>query len=120
MNREKTMLKNFVVAGLLGFVAVFIFSLVGVHARLNGIDTMGNAPAAVGRSLGLAALFFVSVIMMTSAGSTLDSTFTSLAKLPAFSGVVFLIDQFRSVSDLWPNPLMVGLSRTKNLFSKPL
>ena len=41
---------------------------------------MGNAPAAVGQSLGLAALFFMSVVMMTSAGSTLDSTFTSLAK----------------------------------------
>lgn len=80
VNREKTMLKSFVVAGLLGFVAVFIFSLVGVHARLNGIEAMGNAPAAVGQSLGLAALFFMSVIMMTSAGSTLDSTFTSLAK----------------------------------------
>lgn len=80
LNREKTMLRSFVVAGLLGFVAVFIFSLVGVHARLNGIDAMGNAPAAVGQSLGLAALFFMSVVMMTSAGSTLDSTFTSLAK----------------------------------------
>lgn len=74
------MLKSFVVAGLLGFVAVFIFSLVGVHARLNGIEAMGNAPAAVGQSLGLAALFFMSVVMMTSAGSTLDSTFSSLAK----------------------------------------
>ncbi|WP_323750084.1 sodium:solute symporter [Marinobacter sp.] len=80
VNKEKTMLKSFVVAGLLGFVAVFVFSLVGVHARLNGIDVMGNAPAAVGQSLGLAALFFMSVVMMTSAGSTLDSTFTSLAK----------------------------------------
>ena len=80
VNKEKTMLKSFVVAGLLGFVAVFVFSLVGVHARLNGIEAMGNAPAAVGQSLGLAALFFMSVIMMTSAGSTLDSTFSSLAK----------------------------------------
>ena len=80
VNNEKTMLKSFIVAGLLGFIAIFIFSLVGVHARLNGIETMGSAPVAVGRSLGLAALFFMSVIMMTSAGSTLDSTFTSLAK----------------------------------------
>ena len=80
VNEEKTMLKSFVVAGLLGFVAIFIFSLVGVHARLNGIEAMGNAPAAVGQSLGLAALFFMSVIMMTSAGSTLDSTFSSMAK----------------------------------------
>ncbi|MFE8070975.1 sodium:solute symporter [Marinobacteraceae bacterium S3BR75-40.1] len=80
VNKEKTMLKSFVVAGLLGFVAVFIFSLVGVHAQLHGIDAMGNAPAAVGKALGLAALFIMSVVMMTSAGSTLDSTFTSLAK----------------------------------------
>ncbi len=80
VNKEKAMLKSFVVAGLLGFVAVFVFSLVGVHAQLNGIEAMGNAPAAVGQSLGLTALFFMSVVMMTSAGSTLDSTFTSLAK----------------------------------------
>ncbi|WP_404366533.1 sodium:solute symporter [Marinobacter sp.] len=80
VNKEKTMLKSFVVAGLLGFVAVFIFSLVGVHAQLNDIAVAGNAPAAVGQSLGLAALFFMSVVMMTSAGSTLDSTFSSLSK----------------------------------------
>lgn len=80
VNREKTMLTSFVVAGLLGFVAVFIFSLVGVHARLNGIDAGGNAPAAVGQALGLTALFLMSVVMMTSAGSTLDSTFTSFSK----------------------------------------
>lgn len=80
VNREKTMLKSFVVAGLLGFVAVFIFSLVGVHAQINGIDAGGNAPAAVGQSLGLTALFLMSVVMMTSAGSTLDSTFTSFSK----------------------------------------
>ncbi|WP_339800751.1 sodium:solute symporter [uncultured Marinobacter sp.] len=80
VNKEKAMLKSFVVAGLLGFVAVFIFSLVGVHAQLNGIAAAGNAPAAVGQSLGLTALFLMSVIMMTSAGSTLDSTFNSFAK----------------------------------------
>jgi Na+/proline symporter len=80
VNKEKTMLKSFIVAGLLGFVAVFVFSLVGVHAQLNGIAAGGNAPAAVGQSLGLAALFFMSVVMMTSAGSTLDSTFSSLSK----------------------------------------
>lgn len=80
INEEKTMLKSFVVAGLLGFVAVFAFSLVGVHAQLEGIEGMGNVPAAVGKSMGLAALFIMSVIMMTSAGSTLDSTFSSLSK----------------------------------------
>ncbi|PVY77384.1 sodium:solute symporter family protein [Tamilnaduibacter salinus] len=99
VNREKTMLKSFVVAGLLGFVAVFIFSLVGVHARLNGIEAMGNAPAAVGQSLGLTALFLMSVVMMTSAGSTLDSTFTSLSK----SIAVDLPQLARRASDRLPS-----------------
>lgn len=91
VNREKTMLKSFVVAGLLGFVAVFAFSLLGVHAQLQGIEGMGNTPAAVGQALGLAALAAMTIIMMTSAGSTLDSTFTSFAKslavdLPRLAG----------------------------------
>lgn len=77
---EKQMLKSFVIAGLLGFVAVFIFSLVGVHARLHGIETHGNAPEAIGKAMGIGALFVMTVVMMTSAGSTLDSTFTSLSK----------------------------------------
>ena len=60
---------------------------------------MGNAPAAVGQSLGLAALFFMSVVMMTSAGSTLDSTFTSLAK----SLAVHLPRLARRASDKLPS-----------------
>ncbi len=80
LNNERQMLRAFVTAGLLGFGCVLAFSLVGVHAALDGLVSAGNAPAAVGRSLGLAAFFLVSVIMMTSAGSTLDSTFASLSK----------------------------------------
>jgi len=101
VNREKTMLKSFVVAGLLGFAAVFIFSLVGVHAQLNDIAVNGNAPAAVGQALGLVALFFMSVIMMTSAGSTLDSTFTSLAKAIA-------LDLPQLVKRNWTPSIRVG------------
>ncbi|HET8789889.1 MAG TPA: hypothetical protein VFM75_01640 [Modicisalibacter sp.] len=91
VNREKTMLKSFIIAGLLGFVAIFAFSLLGVYAQLQGIEGMGNTPAAVGKALGLAALFIISVIMMTSAGSTLDSTFNAVAKslavdLPRLAG----------------------------------
>lgn len=83
LNNEKTMLKSFVVAGVLGFISILAFSLVGVHAQLAGINTLGNAPAAVGHSLGVAALFFMTVIMISSAGSTLDSTFASLSKSAA-------------------------------------
>lgn len=91
VSEEKSMLKSFVIAGLLGFVALVAFSLVGVHAYLEGIAVSGNAPAVVGQSFGIVALFIVTVIMMSSAGSTLDSTFTSLAKslaldLPTLAG----------------------------------
>lgn len=94
LNEEKSMLRSFVIAGTVGFVCILAFSLVGIYARLEGIDVAGNAPAAVGRSLGLATLFFMSVIMITSAGSTLDSTFASFSKnltldLPVASGTRF-------------------------------
>lgn len=78
----KKMLKAFVVAGLLGFVAIVLFSLVGVDLFLDGTARNGSdAPVIVARSLGIVAFFFVAVIMISTAGSTLDSTFTSLGKL---------------------------------------
>jgi len=91
ITREKTMLKAFVVAGVLGFVAILAFSLVGVHARLEGIAANGNAPAQVARVLGTAGFFAMAVVMISSAASTLDSTFTSLSKsvaheLPLLAG----------------------------------
>ncbi|MEO6747933.1 MAG: hypothetical protein ABIN08_25950 [Caldimonas sp.] len=83
ITREKSMLRAFIVAGVLGFAAIFAFSLVGVHARLEGIAASGNVPAAVAQGLGVAGFFAMLVVMVTSAGSTLDSTFTSLSKLAA-------------------------------------
>ncbi len=80
VTEEKTMLKAFVVAGVLGFFCILGFSLVGVHAYLEGLLVSDNAPLAVAKAFGMTALFVMTVIMMTSAGSTLDSTFTSLAK----------------------------------------
>ncbi|MBS0336171.1 MAG: sodium:solute symporter [Proteobacteria bacterium] len=83
ITREKTMLRAFVAAGALGFLAILAFSLVGVHARLEGFKPSGNVPAEVARGLGFAGFFAMVVVMVTSAGSTLDSTFTSLSKLVA-------------------------------------
>lgn len=77
---EQSMLKSFIVAGILGFFCILGFSLVGVHAYIGGLTTAGNAPFAVAQAFGVAALFVMTVIMMSSAGSTLDSTFSSLAK----------------------------------------
>lgn len=83
ISREKTMLRAFIVAGALGFAAILAFSLVGVHARLEGLAASGNVPAEVARGLGFAGFFAMVVVMVSSAGSTLDSTFTSLSKLVA-------------------------------------
>lgn len=80
---EKTMLKAFVVAGILGFVSILTFSLVGVHAYLEGLSVAGNAPAVVGQAFGLAGLLVMTLVMMNSAGSTIDSTLSSVAKLVA-------------------------------------
>ena len=91
ITREKTMLRAFGVAGVLGFLAILAFSLVGVHARLEGIATGSNVPAEVARALGVTGFFAMSVVMISSAASTLDSTFTSLSKsvaheLPLLAG----------------------------------
>ena len=58
-----------------------LFSLVGVSARISGYE--GAATLAMGRELGPAVLLLINFIMITSAASTLDSTFSSGAKLLA-------------------------------------
>lgn len=83
ITEERAMLKSFIVAGLAGFVAILLFSLIGVHARLEGIAGHGNVPAAVARSFGVGALFLMTVIMVNAAGSTLDSAFSSMSKAVA-------------------------------------
>lgn len=81
INDERKMLRSFIIAGIAGFICILLFSLIGVHAHLTALETNGNAPFAVASSLGIMTLFVVTVIMMSSAGSTLDSTFNSFAKL---------------------------------------
>ncbi len=81
---EKRMLRSFTVAGILGFIAILLFSLIGVHAFLDGMSYgASSAPVVVAESLGIVAFFAMAVIMISTAGSTLDSTFTALGKLTA-------------------------------------
>jgi SSS family solute:Na+ symporter len=83
ITEEKVMLRSCVLAGIAGFAATFLFSLVGIHARIEGLAGGGNAPAAVARSFGVGALFLMTVIMVNAAGSTLDSAFSSISKAVA-------------------------------------
>lgn len=81
ISEEKSMLRAFTLAGVLGFVAILAFSLIGVHATLGGIEAGGNVPAALAKSLGVGSLIVMTLVMISAAGSTLDSTFSSLARL---------------------------------------
>jgi hypothetical protein len=55
--------------------------LIGVHTTLISMNVSDNVPAALAKSMGVVALMVMTVVMVSAAGSTLDSTFSSLAKL---------------------------------------
>jgi SSS family solute:Na+ symporter len=80
ITEEKTMLRAMIIAGALGFVCIFAFSLVGVHAKLEGLPAGDNMPGAVALAFGTLPYLLMTVVMVMAAGSTLDSTFSSLAK----------------------------------------
>ncbi len=91
ITREKTMLRAFIVAGVLGFLCIFAFSLIGVHAKFEGLPTGDNMPGAVALAFGTLPYMLMTVVMIMAAGSTLDSTFSSVAKsigreLPMMAG----------------------------------
>ncbi len=91
ITEEKRMLRAMIVAGVLGFACIFAFSLVGVHARLEGLPSGGNMPGAVALTFGTLPYLLMTIVMVMAAGSTLDSTFSSLAKsagqeLPLLAG----------------------------------
>ncbi len=79
----KKMLLGYVVAGGVAGAFIALFGLVGVSARLSGLTVHQDAPLAVARGLGLAAVVVTTVMMMVSAGSTLDSTLSSVSRAAA-------------------------------------
>ncbi|HKJ33457.1 MAG TPA: hypothetical protein VKA34_16595 [Balneolales bacterium] len=90
ISEEKKTLWSFAASALIGFVCILLFSFVGIYARLHNISG-NNAAVDVSHSLGAGLMLIINVIMITSAASTLDSTFSSVAKL--------------SVVDISPNKL---------------
>ena len=83
ISEEKEMLKAFIVSGILGFIVILIFSFIGIHAKLENIVLSGNVPADVAKNMSVFAFLLMAVLMIFAAGSTLDSTFSSLSKLAA-------------------------------------
>ncbi len=77
----RVMVRAFLLAGLLSGAFILLFGSVGLYARAFGLS--GTAAVAVPAAFGLPLLLIFNAIMLTSAGSTLDSTFASTAKLTA-------------------------------------
>ena len=73
--------KSFLWASLLGAICIVLFSIIGVYAQTQGFK--GQAAVEVGKAFGVVVLLVINFIMITSAASTLDSTFSSFSKLLA-------------------------------------
>ena len=81
ISSPKVTRKSFLWASLLGAVCIVLFSLIGVYAQTKGMS--GQAAVEVGKAFGVVILLVINFIMITSAASTLDSTFSSFSKLIA-------------------------------------
>lgn len=81
ISSPKITLRSFLGASVLGALCILLFSVIGIYAQSVGI--MGQAAVEVGKAFGLITLLIINLIMITSAASTLDSTFSSFSKLVA-------------------------------------
>ncbi|SEC31947.1 Na+/proline symporter [Tenacibaculum sp. MAR_2009_124] len=81
ISNPKTTLKSFLWATIIGFLCILLFSFVGIFAKANGL--VGQATVAISKLFGTVILLLINFIMISSAASTLDSTFASASKLIA-------------------------------------
>ncbi len=81
LSSPKVTLRSFLVSSVIGGVCILLFSIVGIYAQKHGMQ--GQAAVEVGKAFGVVILLAINFIMITSAASTLDSTFSSFSKLMA-------------------------------------
>jgi Na+/proline symporter len=81
LNAPRDMLKSFFLAAVLSGGFIFLFSLIGLYGKAFGLPA--NPSVSVPASLGLMMMLAFNGIMLLSGGSTIDSTFTSVAKMAA-------------------------------------
>ncbi len=81
LSPPRQMLKSFCLAALISGGFIFLFSLIGVYARQHGLGP--NPAVSVPAAFGLLMMLIFNGIMLLSGTSTIDSTFTSVAKLVA-------------------------------------
>jgi len=75
----KLTLKSFIVATVIGSTSIILFSFIGIYGSYIGVE--GQAAVGVSQMMGTAMMIMINFIMITSAASTLDSTFNSFSKM---------------------------------------
>ncbi|MGB0864328.1 MAG: sodium:solute symporter, partial [Saprospiraceae bacterium] len=68
-----------IIATFIGALCILLFSFVGIFAQME--DMKGQAAVEVSKTLGIVMMLVMNFIMITSAASTLDSTFNSFSKM---------------------------------------
>lgn len=81
ISSPKVTRRSFILASILGAICIILFSIIGIYAKTQGMS--GQAAVQVGKAFGVVILLVINFIMITSAASTLDSTFSSFSKLLA-------------------------------------
>ncbi len=79
ISSPKVTRKSYIWATVVGFLSIFLFSLIGIFAKFKGLQ--GQATVEVSKLLGVAVMLMMNLIMITSASSAIDSTFSSFSKL---------------------------------------
>lgn len=79
MSSPKATIKSYVGATIVGFLCILLFSFIGIFAQFKGLQ--GQATVEVSKLLGTVVMLLMNLIMITSAASTIDSTFSSSSKL---------------------------------------
>ncbi len=110
---SKTMRKAFFFAVPIGFICILLFSLIGVYASQQGFS--GKVIVEIGKSLGIVAMLAINFIMITSAASTLDSSFASFSKL----GIIDLKIANQSVSKGRIVMVFIAIIGTIPIFFEP-
>ena len=80
ISRPQQTLRGYLAAGAIAGAFIVLFGLIGVHANVTGLAVGEDAPLKVAQAFGVSVLAGMSVMMMLSAGSTLDSTLSSFSK----------------------------------------
>ncbi len=106
LSSVRVMVPSFITAGALGAAFIFCFSLLGIYGAQVGV---GGSPPVVAAHLGASTYSLVSLIMIVSSLSTLDSTFSSTAKAVSLEFTALLRGEApRAPGNAMTSDLVVG------------